>query len=66
MTRYDDWYLFTYSTNDNITLRRSRSLTDNWDDAETRVVFNPDPESGEPWATDVCLFVLSLLPLLKN
>ncbi|KAJ9332716.1 CAZyme family GH43 [Paecilomyces variotii] len=53
MTRYDDWYLLTYTTNDNITLKRSHSLTDNWDDAETRVVFNPDPNSGEPWATDL-------------
>ncbi|KAI1334604.1 glycoside hydrolase family 43 protein [Xylariaceae sp. FL0016] len=49
----DTWYLFTYSTNDNITLRRSRYLTDNWDDAETRVVFNPDSTSGEPWSTSL-------------
>lgn len=57
MTKYtsggQDWYLFTYTTNDNITLRRSRALTDNWDDAESRVVFNPDSSSGEPWSTDL-------------
>lgn len=58
MTRYTDsageeWYLFTCSTNDNITLWRSKALTDNWDHAESRVVFNPDPASGEPWATDL-------------
>lgn len=60
MTRYslggDDWYLFTYTTNDNITLRRSRSLTDNWDDAEARVVFSPDSsgeDAGQPWSTDI-------------
>ncbi len=57
MTRYSsggqDWYLFTYTTNDNITLRRSKALTDNWDHAETRVVFNPNKTSGEPWSTDL-------------
>ncbi|KAI5922098.1 alpha-N-arabinofuranosidase 2 [Camillea tinctor] len=57
MTRYTtdgaDWYLFTYTTNSNITLRRSRYLTDNWDESESRVVFNPDPNSGEPWSTSL-------------
>ncbi|KAI1432866.1 glycoside hydrolase family 43 protein [Xylaria sp. CBS 124048] len=57
MTRYNDgdtaWYLFTYTTNSNVTLRRSRYLTDNWDDAESRVIFNPDAESGEPWSTSL-------------
>ncbi|CAJ2500772.1 Uu.00g036250.m01.CDS01 [Anthostomella pinea] len=59
MTRYTDpedgeeWYLFTFSTNTNVTLRRSRFLTDNWDDAETRVVFNPDASSGDPWSTSL-------------
>jgi hypothetical protein len=59
MTRYQDsdqgWYLFTYSTNDNITLKRSQSLTDDWDNADEIVVFNPDPDSGLPYATDVGL-----------
>lgn len=57
MTRYsadgEDWYLFTYTTNSNITLKRSRYLTDNWDNVESRVVFNPDPTSGEPWSTSL-------------
>ncbi|KAI1816845.1 alpha-N-arabinofuranosidase 2 [Poronia punctata] len=58
MTRYTDvdgesWYLFTYTTNENITLRRSRYLTDDWDGAETRVIFNPDKESGESWSTSL-------------
>ncbi|KAJ5624198.1 alpha-N-arabinofuranosidase 2 [Penicillium lagena] len=53
MTRYNGWYFFTYSTNDNITLKRSRAMTDNWDNAEEKLLFNPDPSSGEPWATDL-------------
>lgn len=60
VTRYtsnnEEWYLFTYSTNDNITLRRSKALTDNWDHQETRVVFSPDPrgqDAGQPWSTDL-------------
>ncbi|PSR88765.1 alpha-N-arabinofuranosidase 2 [Coniella lustricola] len=58
ITKYTDasgqlWYLFTYTTNDNITLKRSKALTDNWDYAETRVVFNPNSTSGEPWSTDL-------------
>lgn len=58
MTKYTDadntlWYLFTCSTNDNITIWRSRGLTDNWDKAESRVVFNPNKTSGEPWSTDL-------------
>jgi hypothetical protein len=57
MTRYDDYYLFTFSTNDNITLKRSKTLTADWDNAETRVVFNPDAKSGLPYATDVSTFL---------
>ncbi|KAI1321960.1 alpha-N-arabinofuranosidase 2 [Xylariaceae sp. FL0255] len=58
MTKYNDvdgssWYLFTYTTNDNVTLKRQRRLTDNWDYAESRVIFNPDPNSGMPWSTDL-------------
>ena len=54
MLYHEGWYLFTYSTNDNITLKRSRALTDNWDLAETKLIFKPDPSSGDPWSTDVC------------
>lgn len=57
MTRYDDYYLFTFSTNDNITLKRSKTLTADWDNSETRVVFNPDANSGLPYATDVSIFL---------
>ncbi|KAH8660108.1 glycosyl hydrolase [Xylariales sp. PMI_506] len=60
MTRYtaadgEQWYLLTYTTNDNITLKRSKTLTDNWDNAEIRTVFNPDPvaDEGQPWSTDL-------------
>ena len=53
MTRYNDYYLFTFSTNTNITLKRSRNLTDNWDFAETKVVFNPDAASALPFSTDL-------------
>lgn len=61
MTKYttsegQEWYLYTFSTNDNITLKRSRFLTDNWDDAETRVIFNPDAkgvDAGKPWSTSI-------------
>ncbi|KAK6223371.1 hypothetical protein LQW54_000488 [Pestalotiopsis sp. IQ-011] len=59
ITRYTaddgDWYLFTYTTNDNVTLRRSRYLTDNWDEIETRAVFTPDPveDKGQPWSTSL-------------
>lgn len=53
MLYHEGWYLFTYSTNDNITLKRSRALTDNWDLAETKLIFKPDPSSGDPWSTDL-------------
>lgn len=62
MTRYDDWYLFTYTTDENITLKRSHSLTDNWDNADERVVFNPDPMSSLPYSTDVCFSCRSNVP----
>lgn len=52
----EDWYLLTYSTNRNITLRRSKYMTDNWDDADAVVIFKPEPEgkdAGQPWSTDI-------------
>lgn len=50
----ETWYLFTCSTNDNITIKRSKTLTDNWDlYAETRTIFNPDGKSGEPWSSSL-------------
>ena len=53
MTGYSDWYLFSFSTNDNITLKRSKSLTQNWDFEETKVVFETDPNAGKPYSTDL-------------
>ncbi|CAN8100834.1 unnamed protein product [Discula destructiva] len=57
MTKYvvdgELWYLFTCTTNDDITLWRSKALTDNWDGADSRTVFTPDPSSGEPWSTSL-------------
>lgn len=47
------WYLFTCSTNDNITIWRSKALTDNWDNAESRAVFTPDQSKGDPWSTSI-------------
>ncbi|KAK2596817.1 hypothetical protein N8I77_012710 [Diaporthe amygdali] len=64
MTRYsvngDEWYLFTYSTNDNITLRRSRALTDNWDHQETRVVFKPGQPRPGCWAAVVYRYLVQV------
>lgn len=65
MTHYDGSYLFTYSTNDNITLKRSRAMTDNWDNAEEKLLFNPNPSSGAPWATDVSWMQCQLTPLVQ-
>ncbi len=53
MTQYDDYYLFTFSTNDNITIKRSHNLTADWDYAETKVVFTPNATAGCPWCTDL-------------
>jgi hypothetical protein len=52
MTHYDDYYLFTFSTNDNITIKRSHNLTTDWDYAETKVVFKPNA-SDCPYCTDL-------------
>jgi hypothetical protein len=51
---YDgEYYLFTFSTNDNITIKRSQNLTGNWDYAETKVVFTPNASEQCPYCTDV-------------
>jgi GH43 family beta-xylosidase len=52
MTHYDDYYLFAFSTNDNITIKRSHNLTTDWDYAETKVVFKPNA-SDCPYCTDL-------------
>ncbi|KAF2273976.1 alpha-N-arab-like proteininofuranosidase [Westerdykella ornata] len=48
--RHDGYYYMTYTTNDDITLLRSRLLT-NWNDAERRVIFKPPP--GLNYSTDI-------------
>ncbi|KAF2005847.1 glycoside hydrolase family 43 protein [Amniculicola lignicola CBS 123094] len=48
--RHDGYYYMTYTTNDNITLLRSNELT-NWNDAESRLIFKPEP--GLPYSTDI-------------
>lgn len=69
MTRYQDasgeWYLLTYSTNEYVTLKRSKTLMDDWDRAEETVVFNPDPESRLLWATDLRIIPYSQSPADK-
>ena len=44
------WYYLTFTTTDNITLYRSRTLTD-WNSAEQKLLFSP-PE-GQPYSTDL-------------
>ena len=48
----------TYTTNDNITILRSSSLTD-WNDAAVKLAFQPEP--GQPFSTDLWAPELHLL-----
>ncbi|TKA53249.1 hypothetical protein B0A49_11688, partial [Cryomyces minteri] len=48
--RYQDRYYMTYTTNDNITLLRSRTLTD-WNTAESKAILVPPP--GMNYSTDL-------------
>ncbi|KAF2154936.1 glycoside hydrolase family 43 protein [Myriangium duriaei CBS 260.36] len=53
--QYNGQYLMTYTTNDNITLLRSSSLTD-WNNAEVKSVFTPPPGlnySTDLWAPEI-------------
>ncbi|KAF1848369.1 glycoside hydrolase family 43 protein [Cucurbitaria berberidis CBS 394.84] len=50
MFRHGDYYYLTYSNNVNVTLFRSKSLTD-WDGAESKLVFAPPP--GMNYSTDL-------------
>ncbi|GAM85845.1 hypothetical protein ANO11243_038530 [Dothideomycetidae sp. 11243] len=50
VVQYNGQYLMTYTTNDNITLLRSSSLTD-WDNAEVKLVFAPP--TGQNYSTDL-------------
>ncbi|KAF2876763.1 glycosyl hydrolase [Massariosphaeria phaeospora] len=47
---HDNYYYMTYTTNDNITLLRSRVLTD-WNNAEQKLLFKPPP--GLNYSTDM-------------
>ncbi|KAF2687750.1 glycoside hydrolase family 43 protein [Lentithecium fluviatile CBS 122367] len=48
--RHDGWYYLAQSTNDAITLSRSKILT-NWNTAESRILFAPPP--GFNYSTDI-------------
>ncbi|KAF1356457.1 glycosyl hydrolase [Delphinella strobiligena] len=48
--RYGRYYYMTYTTNDNITILRSSTLT-SWDDADVKLAFLPP--SGLPYSTDL-------------
>ncbi|KAI9756368.1 MAG: cysteinyl-tRNA synthetase [Chaenotheca gracillima] len=45
-----DYYYLTYTTNDNITLSRSKTLTD-WNDADSKLLFKPP--MGMNYSTDL-------------
>lgn len=55
VTRYEDYYYMTYTTNDNITILRSSVLTD-WNNADVKLAFSP-PEntsySYDLWAPEL-------------
>jgi len=50
MFRHDDYYYMTYTNNVNVTLWRSKSLTD-WASAESKTIFQPEPNM--PYSTDL-------------
>jgi GH43 family beta-xylosidase len=50
MFRHGDFYYMTYTNNVNITLWRSKSLTD-WAGAESKTIFKPEP--NKPYSTDL-------------
>ncbi|CAN9329757.1 unnamed protein product [Alternaria alternata] len=50
MFRHEDYYYMTYTNNVNITLWRSKSLTD-WSTAESKTIFQPPPD--QPYSTDL-------------
>ncbi|KAK5131206.1 hypothetical protein LTR08_001231 [Meristemomyces frigidus] len=50
VTRYGDYYYMTYTTNTNITILRSTTLTD-WNDADAKLAFNPP--AGYNYSTDL-------------
>ncbi|KAJ4341152.1 hypothetical protein N0V87_001890 [Didymella glomerata] len=48
--RYEDYYYMIYTNNVNITLQRSKVLTD-WNNAESKLLFQPSP--GMNYSTDL-------------
>ncbi|KAH7115151.1 alpha-N-arab-like proteininofuranosidase [Dendryphion nanum] len=48
--RHGNYYYMTYTTNEDITLLRSRKLTD-WNNAEQKLIFKPSP--GLNYSTDI-------------
>ncbi|KAF2012397.1 glycoside hydrolase family 43 protein [Aaosphaeria arxii CBS 175.79] len=48
--RHDSYYYMTYTTNNDITLMRSQTLTD-WNNAERKIIFKPLP--GQNYSTDL-------------
>ncbi|KAF1930239.1 glycoside hydrolase family 43 protein [Didymella exigua CBS 183.55] len=48
--RHNDYYYMTYTNNENITLQRSKVLTD-WNNAESKLLFKPPP--GMNYSTDL-------------
>lgn len=50
VTRHQNYYYMTYTTNDNITMLRSSTLT-NWNNADIRVIF--DPPKAQNYSTDL-------------
>ncbi|KAK5037780.1 hypothetical protein LTS07_001247 [Exophiala sideris] len=57
VTRHDDYYYMTYSTNDNITILRSNILTD-WNNADVKLAFSPPVNTSysyDLWAPELHL-----------
>ncbi|KAI1621947.1 glycosyl hydrolase [Exophiala viscosa] len=55
VTRHEDYYYMTYSTNDNITILRSSVLTD-WNNADVKLAFSPPVNTSysyDLWAPEL-------------
>ena len=50
VTQDGEYYFLTYTMNTNITLLRSKVLTD-WNNAESKLLYQPP--TGEPYSTDL-------------
>ena len=56
--RYDGYYYMTYTTSTNVTILRSKILTD-WNNAEAKLAFQPP--MGKNYSTD--LYVISVVEI---